>query len=460
MGILNKLFGKPAKPPALLDDVQTVSSRLIVKGYRKIAAKHGCAPTAKTTDQQIVEIHTLVSTAFNQAAKQRGEKIPALIDNYITLKMFQVFEMLGEQGFQNHLQYEVEKYLGEGLRPDYKQEVALFDPNGNDPDVKMLHSLMEKAVLGKGESKIENCYKKAEAGDAESQYTIGIQIENGQSGFEQDYFEAAKWYERAALQGHAAAQLYFGVFLAQGKGVQQNVVEAYKWLDLAKRGSLLDKVAASDSQKRLASYLTSEQIAEGQRRARNFVPTKDTGTHIPPTLKTDRNDEFTTELEKARNIINYINNLPPPSPNDKINIVHIDDEEWLLEMVKDTFRNNPAFKNVTLRSFQNRDEAYSYMSKAAEDYPDSEGYPDLLITDLFSDNLPLQTKYFGMNGLELLSKLAEDCVSFPILVFSGSLSNYEITLKAKQCAGEHLKLSFFRKPCTQEQLVSELLTLI
>jgi len=131
MGILNKLFGKPAKPPALLDDVQTVSSRLIVKGYRKIAAKHGCAPTAKTTDQQIVEIHTLVSTAFNQAAKQRGEKIPALIDNYITLKMFQVFEMLGEQGFQNHLQYEVEKYLGEGLRPDYKQEVALFDPNGN-----------------------------------------------------------------------------------------------------------------------------------------------------------------------------------------------------------------------------------------------------------------------------------------------------------------------------------------
>jgi len=88
------------------------------------------------------------------------------------------------------------------------------------------------------------------------------------------------------------------------------------------------------------------------------------------------------------------------------------------------------------------------------------GAGDLLITDLFSDNLPLQTKYFGMNGLELLSKLAEDCVSFPILVFSGSLSNYEITLKAKQCAGEHLKLSFFRKPCTQEQLVSELLTLI
>ena len=135
-------FFKPkTKPRTLLDDVQEISGRLIVKGYRKIAAQHGCAPTAKTTDFKIIEIYTLVTTAFHQAAKQRGEQIPALFDNHIVLKFFQVYEMLGEQRLRGHLQYEVEKYLAEGLRPDYKQALQLFDPNGNDPDVKKLQEL-------------------------------------------------------------------------------------------------------------------------------------------------------------------------------------------------------------------------------------------------------------------------------------------------------------------------------
>ena len=260
----------------MLDDVQAVSGKLIVKGYRKIAAQHGCAPTSKTTDQKIIEIHSQVSTAFNQAAKQRGERIPALVDNYITLKFFQVYEMLGEQRLQGHLQYEVEKYLGEGLRPDYKQELPLFDANGDDPDVKRLNMLMEKAVMGDGETKMERCYENAEAGDAESQYTIGIQFEKGQSGFQQDYSEAAKWYRKAAEQGHTGAQLYLGVFLAQGQGVEVDFVQAYKWIDLAKRGSKLDKIAAVDCQKRLVALMTPNQITMGERLSREFVSTKST----------------------------------------------------------------------------------------------------------------------------------------------------------------------------------------
>ena len=130
-----------SKPRTMLDDVQEVSGRLIVKGYRKIAAQHGCAPTAKTTDAKIIELHTNVSKAFGQAAERRGEHIPALIQNYIVLKFIQVYEMLGEQRLQGHLQYEVDKYLAEGLRSDYKQELPLFDPDGNDPDVKRLREL-------------------------------------------------------------------------------------------------------------------------------------------------------------------------------------------------------------------------------------------------------------------------------------------------------------------------------
>jgi hypothetical protein len=254
----------------LLDDVQEVSGRLIVKGYRRIAAQHSCAPTAKTTDRKILEIYTQVSTAFQKAEQQRGEHIPALYQNHIVLKFLQLYEMTPGH-LQQHLQYEVEKYLAGGLRPDYKQELQLFDPDGDDPDVKRLDELATKALLGRTETKIERCRKRAEAGDAESQFTIGIQYEQGQFGYPKDYCEAAKWYRKAAEQGHAGAQLYLGVFMCN---VEQDAVEAYKWLTLAKKGNLLDKFAATDLQKKLIALMTPEQVAEGQRLSQEFVPNK------------------------------------------------------------------------------------------------------------------------------------------------------------------------------------------
>jgi len=54
MSFLKNLFGAPPKQRTMLDDTQEVGGRLIIKGYRKIAALHGCAPTAKTTDTRRV----------------------------------------------------------------------------------------------------------------------------------------------------------------------------------------------------------------------------------------------------------------------------------------------------------------------------------------------------------------------------------------------------------------------
>ena len=122
--------------------------------------------------------------------------------------------------------------------------------------------------------KLNDCLKNAEAGDAKSQYTIRIQYEQGNFDFPQDFSEAAKWYRRAAELGHAGAQLYLGNFLANGKGVGQDLVEAYKWVELAKRGNKLDKFAATDFQKELVKYMTQEQIAEGEKLSREFVPRK------------------------------------------------------------------------------------------------------------------------------------------------------------------------------------------
>lgn len=93
-----------------------------------------------------MEIYSKVGTAFHQAAERRGERIPALVQNYIVLKFFQVYEMFGEEKLQGHIKYEAEKYLAEGLRQDYKQELQLFDPNSNDPDVKRLNELQRLAI--------------------------------------------------------------------------------------------------------------------------------------------------------------------------------------------------------------------------------------------------------------------------------------------------------------------------
>ncbi len=126
MSIFKTLFGGATKPRTMLDEVQEVGGKLIVSGYRRLAQQNRCAPTGKTSDQKIVEIYSRVGTAFRQASEQRGERIPALILNYIVFKFLQVYEMMGEQMLQEHLQYEVDKYLAEGLRPNYRQELPLF----------------------------------------------------------------------------------------------------------------------------------------------------------------------------------------------------------------------------------------------------------------------------------------------------------------------------------------------
>jgi uncharacterized protein len=118
---------------------------------------------------------------------------------------------------------------------------------------------------------IEGCRQEAEAGKAQAQFTLGGFYERGQFGLPQDYTESGKWYRKAAEQDHHAAQLYLGVYLAQGQGVEQNVVEALKWILLAKRGGAWDRHAANETQTRLEAHMTEQQIAEARVMAAIFA---------------------------------------------------------------------------------------------------------------------------------------------------------------------------------------------
>src|SRR5229473_6088037 len=74
---------------------------------------------------------------------------------------------------------------------------------------------------------VEEVKAKAEAGDADSEYRLGLCYYNGE-GVAKDFSEAVKWYRKAAEQGFAKAQGYLGRCYARGEGVTQDFAEAVK----------------------------------------------------------------------------------------------------------------------------------------------------------------------------------------------------------------------------------------
>lgn len=73
--------------------------------------------------------------------------------------------------------------------------------------------------------------KAAEQGHAGAQKNLGICYYNGR-GVTQDYYEAVKWYRKAAEQGNANAMSWMGYFFENGEGVTKNLQEAIRWYKL------------------------------------------------------------------------------------------------------------------------------------------------------------------------------------------------------------------------------------
>ncbi len=110
----------------MLDQFQALAEPLIVNGYRRVARENNIAPSSKISDKKIIEIYQKVGSTFREISKQRNEHISSEQINNIVLKFFQVYEMMGDTMFNEHLKYELDKYSEEGLRGDYQQELKLF----------------------------------------------------------------------------------------------------------------------------------------------------------------------------------------------------------------------------------------------------------------------------------------------------------------------------------------------
>lgn len=113
---------KPIEPFSFEDKLNTS----LVKRLRNIGEYNNTAPTEKTSDEKIIEIYTLICSSFRKASSEKQERIPANNLNTIALKFFNIYEEFGDDFMKEHLEYELNKYSKEGLRPEYQIGISLF----------------------------------------------------------------------------------------------------------------------------------------------------------------------------------------------------------------------------------------------------------------------------------------------------------------------------------------------
>jgi TPR repeat protein len=111
--------------------------------------------------------------------------------------------------------------------------------------------------------RVEEIKPKAEKGDADAQYLYGISFASKKGVWTVD---SAKWFRKAAEQGHIKAQAMLGVLYEAGEGVAKDFVEAYAWWNLA---SPADKEAA-EYRDELEKKMTTQQVADGQKRTKEL----------------------------------------------------------------------------------------------------------------------------------------------------------------------------------------------
>lgn len=122
MRFLKNLFRKKT----VYSELKAVAEPLIIRTYRSLAARKKCAPTNKTTDEEILMVYQKVVAAFRNAASCKGEFIPATTCNYIVLHFLQTYEREGGEFFEEHLIFEIMKYNLFGLRESYKNKPISF----------------------------------------------------------------------------------------------------------------------------------------------------------------------------------------------------------------------------------------------------------------------------------------------------------------------------------------------
>lgn len=117
---------------------------------------------------------------------------------------------------------------------------------------------LEMSLLERIDDLIQTLQKRARSGSSpeqlpHKQFATGLHYIK----HENNHYLGAKWLRKAAMQGHAKAQLYLGMLFLQGNGVPKSLFHAYAWFSLAVCQNIAE---AKDARKKLEKHLTAKEI--------------------------------------------------------------------------------------------------------------------------------------------------------------------------------------------------------
>lgn len=123
--------------------------------------------------------------------------------------------------------------------------------------------------------------KAAEQGQADAQYQLGEIYMKGQ-GVAKEPDWAARWYGKAAEQQYPEAQYALGIAFERGLGLPNNWVRACQWLLLAERS---DHALAIEQQNRVCGQLSAEQGIRARQLADRWQKSETPFYTDPPSIR-------------------------------------------------------------------------------------------------------------------------------------------------------------------------------
>ncbi len=129
--------------------------------------------------------------------------------------------------------------------------------------------------------------RRAEQGDAESQFILGSMYADG-TVVGQDGVVAAQWFRRSAAQGYEPAFLPLARIYLAGDGLPQDFVSAHLWFNIAaaRLSDGADREVGTAGRIQVEAQMSQMQVAEAQRLAREWSPVSEqaqtAARRIPP----------------------------------------------------------------------------------------------------------------------------------------------------------------------------------
>jgi uncharacterized protein len=108
---------------------------------------------------------------------------------------------------------------------------------------------------------------RAQRGEPAAETRLGWLFSTGR-GVPQNYYEAAKWFYRAATRGNGTAQFALGMLYNKGQGVPRDYVLSYLWLSFSAAQSVgADRDFKARMRDAIASKMTPRQLSTAQEMA-------------------------------------------------------------------------------------------------------------------------------------------------------------------------------------------------